>query len=42
MRVSEHTLRDLFRLLERLHGFAKIVERGGVVTVEPYRSASSS
>ena len=34
VRAAEHAPRDPFRLLERRHGFAQIVERGSVVLVE--------
>ena len=33
MRSTEHTPRDPFRVLERRHGLAQIVERGAVVSV---------
>ena len=34
MRVAEHAPRGPFRVLERRHGLAEIVERGTVVLVE--------
>ena len=34
MRATEHAPRDPFRLLERRHGLAEIVERGAGVFVE--------
>ena len=34
VRATEHTLRDLFRVLERRDALAEIVERGGGVLVE--------
>ena len=34
MRATEHAPRDPFRLLERIYGFADIVERGGWIVVE--------
>ena len=34
MRASEHAPGGPFRVLERCHGFAEIVERGAGVTVE--------
>ena len=37
MRATEHAPRDPFRVLERRHGLAEIVERGPVVHVERYR-----
>ena len=43
MRAAEHAPRDPFRVLERRHGFAEIVERGAVGFVErsPRKSTSS-
>ena len=37
MRAAEHAPRDPFYFLERLNGFAEIIERGGVVVVERLR-----
>jgi len=37
VRSSKHALRDPYRLLERRHGLAEIVERGGGVLVECFR-----
>ena len=37
MRGTEHVPRSLFRVLERVHGLAEIVERGAVVFVEAPR-----
>ena len=34
VRATEHTPRDPFRVLERRHGLAKIVERGAVDVAE--------
>ena len=34
VRATEHASRGSFRVLERLHGLADIVERGAVVLVE--------
>ena len=42
MRPAEHAPRDPFRLLERRHGLAEIVERGAVVLVERYRVIPSA
>ena len=37
VRASEHSLRGPFRILERRHGLAEIVERGGGVSAERLR-----
>ena len=37
VRVTEHAPRGLFRILERIHGLAEIIERGAVVLVERIR-----
>jgi hypothetical protein len=34
VRATEHASRDPFRLLERIHGLAEIVERGTGVRVD--------
>jgi hypothetical protein len=37
VRATKHAPRDPFRILERRHGLAEIVERGGGVLVERHR-----